>query len=479
MYRGFADSNGNSVFLGIPFAATTGGKNRWREAQDVPKLLPGTIVNATSFGPTCPQAITSQYYSRQDEDCLNLNVWAPRGGKNLPVFVYMYGGAMVTGSSSNPLYQGNNFARKGVVFVSFNTRESIWGAPNSAELKAAHPDASQNFEISDVDKAMEWIHDNIHAFGGNPDHIVFGGQSSGSVQVDHYLWNHPDTWLKGAFQMAANAISGPTYAPLNEGLDVVSAQVGCPTGKGQLDCLRKVSIFDIQTAFFNSTANVFFTPTIDNITRHSDYVSRFHAGKYASHVPLLVGITDDEGALFGSIVYASENTNFSDWINHFNADLGHIPDDVLIAAYNPADYATESDRSGASYGDARFYCPTDYFLDLRSAKQDTWAYRYFAPYNLGDLPTHTPTHESAQVLANHLNDWLIAWIKNPAAGPGWEKASPLSGPLALVGVPDDELSISMGVTGDYNSRCKAVYKPYFPKYPFIRDLRDIVPFEFR
>lgn len=69
---------------------------------------------------------------------------------------------MVTGSNSNPRYQGHNFARKGIVFVNINTRESIWGAPNSAELKAAHPNRSQNFEITDVDKAMEWIHDNIH-----------------------------------------------------------------------------------------------------------------------------------------------------------------------------------------------------------------------------------------------------------------------------------------------------------------------------
>lgn len=66
---------------------------------------------------------------------------------------------MVTGSSSNPQFQGNNFARKGVVFVSFNTRESVFAYPNSAELQSASD--SQNFGILDVDKALEWIHDNI------------------------------------------------------------------------------------------------------------------------------------------------------------------------------------------------------------------------------------------------------------------------------------------------------------------------------
>ena len=75
------------------------------------------------------------------------------------VFVYMYGGAMVTGSSSNPQLQGNNFARKGVIFVSFNTRESIWASPNSAELGGNGE--SQNFSILDVDKALDWIRQNI------------------------------------------------------------------------------------------------------------------------------------------------------------------------------------------------------------------------------------------------------------------------------------------------------------------------------
>ena len=128
----------------------------------------------------------------------------------------MYGGAMVTGSNSNPQLQGANFARNGVVYVNFNTRNSIFAAPHSAELEGSNPGESQNFNILDVDKALDWIHENIEAFGGNPDHIVFGGHSSGSVQVDHYLWNHPATFVKGAVQMSANAMSGPAFAPQDE-----------------------------------------------------------------------------------------------------------------------------------------------------------------------------------------------------------------------------------------------------------------------
>ncbi|KAI9154856.1 Secreted lipase [Paramyrothecium foliicola] len=483
--EGFRDDSCNQVFLGIPFADTTGGKNRWQPPQEAPKST--STFKATSYGPTCPQAISGTLFSQQGEDCLNLNIWAPAEGKDLPVFVYMYGGAMVTGSNSNPQIQGNNFARNGVVYVNFNTRESIFASPYSAELES--DEESQNFSILDVDKALEWIHDNIHAFGGNPDHIVFGGHSSGSVQVDHYLWNHPSTWLKGAVEMSANALSGPAYAPKNEALDVVAAEVGCPTGKGQLDCLRNVDVYAFQTANFNSTYNTWFTPVIDDITRHSDYAARFSAGRYASHVPLLTGTSDGEGTIF-SLVYGAENSNFSSWINTFNADSAHIPDCALLRAYPADDFASESLRSGTQYGDARFNCPVDYLRDIRSGSQDTWSYRFFGAYdNVVGPPGTAPTHgtevpffhggnecfsaldnvtAAQQALADSIHGWFVQWIKNPAVGPGWDKVSPISGELVKLGVPGDELSLLKGSTADYNARCQKVYKPRFPNYPVIQ-----------
>jgi carboxylesterase type B len=417
---------------------------------------------------------------------------APPAKKNdagLPVFVYMYGGAMVTGSSSNPQLVGSNFARKDVIFVSFNTRESLWAYPNSAEL--SNSGESQNFGILDVDKALQWVRDNIANFGGNPNHIVFGGHSSGSVQVDDYMWNHPDTWLVGAVQMAANAKSGPAVGPTNEALDLVAKEVNCPSGAGQLECMRKVDVFAFQTAAFNATLNTYFTPVVDEKTRYQDYAARFAAGKYASHVPLLTGNADKEGAVFG-LVYGGENTDFSKWINSFNADVAYIPDDKLLAAYNIADFESVSAMSGAQYGDARFFCPVDYLIDLRSQKQDTWTYRFLGNYpNIYGLPVAAPTHgteipfffggndnfagvqgvtAAEQALADFQNDWFVAWIKNPKAGPGWAKATPHSGPIAKLGTPGNELAIEQANTSDYNGRCQQVYNPLLPKYPVIQSV---------
>ncbi|UNI19288.1 hypothetical protein JDV02_005481 [Purpureocillium takamizusanense] len=491
--KGFRDDHCNNVFLGVPFAASTGGENRWRPPQDLEQSR--STFNATSYGPSCPQAKLKPHLSPQSEDCLNLNVWAPpeaESGSNYPVFVYMYGGAMVTGSSSNPQLQGTNFARKGVVYVNFNTRETIFASPHSSELKRARPGETQNLSILDVEKALEWVRKNIEAFGGNPDHVVFGGHSSGSIQVDHYLWNHPKTWLKGAVQMSANAMSGPAYAPMDEALNVVAAEVGCPAaGHGQIDCLRKIDVEKIETTLFNSTYHSWFTPVIDDITRHSDYAARFAAGQYPSHVPLLTGTADREGSIF-SLVFGGKDHSFKSWIKTFTADTAHIPNRELFCAYQKPKNNSDADRIGTQYGDVRFNCPVDYLIDVRSEKQLTWVYRFFGEYdNVRGAPGTGPTHGTEipffhggnecfsllkgvtpeqQALADFTHDWFVAWIKDPMAGPGWSRASRTSDTLAKFGVPGDELDLKIGSRGDYNARCQALYAPTFPKYPVVQSV---------
>ena len=290
--------------------------------------------------------------------------------------------------------------------------------------------------------------------------------------------------------MSANAVSGPAYAPANVALDAVAAEAGCGTGAGQLECLRGVDMLALQTAFFNATANTWFTPAIDGLTRFDDYAARFAAGRYAAHVPLLTGNTVNEGGLF-ALVYGGANGNFSQWIDSFDADSAHIPDDVLAAAYPAADFSDDSARSGAQYGDARFHCAVDYLTDVRSARQPTWRYRFEAAYdNVVGIPGTAPTHgteipfflggnecfaglegvtEAQQALADAVHKWFVAWIKDPAAGPGWAPAAAVDGPFARIGAPADELAVLEGSTADFNARCQKAYKPYFPDYPVVQN----------
>lgn len=153
--KGFVQ-NDTAVFLGIPFAKTTAGENRWKAPRPIESFHHGHF-EATAYGPSCAQAMSGTAITGQSEECLSLNVWAPRHGADLPVFVYIYGGAMVTGGSSNAQWQGHNFARNGVIYVNLNYRESIYASPNAPELQGE----SQNFGILDVELALEWIYDNI------------------------------------------------------------------------------------------------------------------------------------------------------------------------------------------------------------------------------------------------------------------------------------------------------------------------------
>lgn len=401
---------------------------------------------------------------------------------------------MVTGGNSNAQWQGYNFARKDVIYVNINYRESIFASPAAPELEGSS--VSQNFGILDVELALDWVMDNIHAFGGDKSRIVIAGHSSGGVMVDYYLWNHPDTTIAGAMELSANAKSGPAYAPSGVALAQVAEDVQargvtleCDARNPTLDCLRKVDTYTLQTSHFNSTTNTWFSPVVDNITRYSDYEDRYAQGKFPTSVPLLVGNSDREGKLFAK-VYSAENTKFSYWINTFDADLAYVPDDELLNAYNIADYDSVSDMSGASYGDARFFCPTDYMIDLRASSQPVWVYRWFGQYDnvLGaglaashssEVPFFHGGNEcfsklsnvtsAEQALADNMNDLLVAWVKNPMAGPGWDRASPENGPLAKIGVPGNELEIEMGTTGEYNGRCQGVYKKYIPGYPVIQN----------
>ncbi|KAL2832906.1 Alpha/Beta hydrolase protein [Aspergillus cavernicola] len=482
--------NDTKAFLGIPFAQTTAGENRWRAPKSI-SSFPGGSFDATAYGPSCAQAMSGTTITAQSEDCLNLNIWTPLSGTDLPVFVYVYGGAMVTGGNSNAQWQGHNFARKDVIYVNLNYRESIYASPNAPELEGE----SQNFGIMDVELALQWVHDNIQAFGGNKSHIVMGGHSSGAVHVDHYLWTHPHTFLAGAIEMSANAQSGPGYAPAGVALkqvvqDTLDAGVtlDCTADNYTLDCLRAVDTYAFQTTYFNSTSNTWFSPVVDNINRFSNYADRFAQGHYPKSLPLIVGNSDQEGKIFG-YVYASENTDFSSWVRTFDADLAFVPASELLAAYDEADYASVSLMSGASYGDARFLCATDYMLDMRAAEQPIWIYRWFGNYsNVLGVADIGPSHGSEvpffhggnecfsklsdvttaeQDLADYMNDWFVAWIQNPSAGPGWKQAQPVDGPLARVGVPDQEEAIVMSTTGAYNSRCQKVYKPNYPNYPVV------------
>lgn len=187
-----------SIFKGIPYAATPKGQLRWKAPERLAKFpaWPG-VRECTKFSPSAiqpPQAPffcwteefvidTSAGYS---EDCLTLNIYCPSkvNEKDKPVIVYLHGGDFVSGGSSCEVYNGEQLARHGVIFVTVNFRVGILGLLSSSELSKENPaKISGNYQLLDQIAALKWIRDNIHSFGGNPDNITLMGQSSGAAAV--------------------------------------------------------------------------------------------------------------------------------------------------------------------------------------------------------------------------------------------------------------------------------------------------------
>jgi len=179
--RGFED-HGVWAFLGIPYAAPPYGALRFAP----PAPAPGWdgVRPAQAYGPT---ALKNGYPAPIDallpepaiagEDCLNLNVWTPDPGlSGLPVLVWIHGGSFVYGSGAVPDYNGRAFARDGVVCVTINYRLGVDGF---AWLEGAPP----NRGLLDQVAALEWVRDNIAAFGGDPDRVTVAGESAGAMSV--------------------------------------------------------------------------------------------------------------------------------------------------------------------------------------------------------------------------------------------------------------------------------------------------------
>lgn len=183
------------TYLGIPYGAPTAGPNRFMPPQE-PESWEG-VRPAMFYGNDAPQAHENKWknnsstftdhwnYYDYSEDCLNLNVWTPApDAKKRPVLVWMHGGGFAAGNSiEQDGYHGANLARSGdIVFVSVNHRLNVFGF---SDLSAAGPAFAQsgNVGVLDLVAALQWVHNNIANFGGDPGNVTIMGQSGGGAKV--------------------------------------------------------------------------------------------------------------------------------------------------------------------------------------------------------------------------------------------------------------------------------------------------------
>jgi para-nitrobenzyl esterase len=215
LLAGAAPVNGVTAFLGIPYAAPPVGDRRWKPPQPPAKW--DGVRRADTFGTSCMQnqagsrlPWTEEFMTQGPigEDCLFLNVWTAARNPNarLPVMFWIYGGGFNEGSSSVAVYDGAALARKGVVVVTVNYRVGPLGFLTHPELtRESEHHSSGNYGILDQIAALQWVRDNIAAFGGDPNQVTIFGQSAGAISVAS-LMRSP--LAKGLF-IRAIAQSGP------------------------------------------------------------------------------------------------------------------------------------------------------------------------------------------------------------------------------------------------------------------------------
>ena len=188
-------------FKGIPFAAPPTGRLRWRAPQ--PPVPWEGIRDCIEFGPIAmqdtPGLDPNDIYTKEwhvdssvpmSEDCLQLNIWTPMktGEERLPVMVWIFGGGLQAGYPSEMEFDGERFARRGVVFVSLNYRLNVFGFLAHPELTAENPDSPcANWGLLDQKAGIDWVRRNIANFGGDPNNITIFGQSAGGGSVQTHL----------------------------------------------------------------------------------------------------------------------------------------------------------------------------------------------------------------------------------------------------------------------------------------------------
>ncbi len=358
---------GVSIFKGIPYAAPPLGALRLRAPR---KVEPWSGVReATSYGNMAIQAenvfglppdllklFTLGGRQEISEDCLYLNVWTSGlAGAKRPVLFWCHGGAFITGSGSSPWSDGANLCRlDDVVVVSINHRLGALGYLHLEDMAGEEFAGSGTVGVQDIVAALEWVRDNIAAFGGDPGNVTIFGESGGGAKVS-VLMAMPSA--RGLFHKAIIQ-SGPAVQMANREDGTKTArqvlnELGLtPRDAGQLRTMPALKILEAQNAVqatvgrasFADRRRLGFNPVIDG--------SIFPGGPFtpaapavSSHVPLMIGSNKDEMALFlGHLPWVTEAT-FDNLTESMKPYLGARAADV-IATYRKAQPAMKADQIG-------------------------------------------------------------------------------------------------------------------------------------
>ncbi|KAF3762018.1 alpha/beta-hydrolase [Cryphonectria parasitica EP155] len=444
-----------AVWKGIPFAATTAGENRWRPPQAANPW--NTTFDAGEFGNICPGVLTDAGTYTVSEDCLNLNVWSSANSSDAKLPVVMWS-CPAESTAADSEFNGGGMADAGVVFVSYNSRTGVLGSLATPELseeryEAVGVNSSGNWAMLDQQAALKWIHANIAAFGGDPDHITVQGQSAGSAASYHVV-NSP---LVAGLIVGAIIESGvrdphdPLCTSLAEAYDNQTTAIA--HGEEYLTSLGVSTIAEARNLSLDTVLAATFggkTAAIDYYAMPSTYLEELLQGP-ANDVPIITGNTRDEsGATYDlQLTYAEYlqdlNETFSgEWFERFFEAYPANESGNAGVPYN----AQWSDRSkvGTYFWTLLWQISAsspvyNYYWDHAPPGQSSGAYHeseiYYALNNLYANAEQFPWTADDYAIAQELNGYWVNFIKtgNPNGGnlTYWPAASNASQAVQHVG----------------------------------------------
>jgi para-nitrobenzyl esterase len=380
---------GYRAFLGIPYAESTGGVNRWKPPK--PRAYWGSIVT-TSYGSICPQLSGTTVLS-YNEDCLSVNVFAPTSGTNLPVMFWIHGGGFTQGAGS--WYDGSAIAAaRGVIVVTINYRLGPLGFLAHSSLTAEAADrASGQYGLQDQQFALNWVKTNIANFGGDPNNVTMFGESAGGISACMQITSPTATGLfhRAIIQSGSCTLGSiPLAQAQTEGATFASS-LGCSTAA----CLRwaAVSTLLYGTAPHPSAlGSTWYVPYGGTGVLREKPTTAIVNNRFIK-VPMIAGATHDEWRLMTAQKEISQGFALTQaqYQNEVNTWMQPNPQSVLNQ-YPVVNYSGSNAAHAAVFGDAGFICGNRYTVRSMVANAATvYAFEFNDPTAPGVVPpTYNP-----------------------------------------------------------------------------------------
>ena len=476
----YTEDGAVEVFAGIPYAKAPVGELRWREPED-PEAWEGVFA-ADHFAPMSMQpsngaimdsltmiagyhdfaiTTTDNFRDMMSEDSLYVNIWKPAGDMtDAPVLVYVHGGSLQTGQPWWADYSGEGLAREGVIVVTLGYRLGIFGFFADEALAAESPNgATGNYGLLDQIKALEWVRDNIAAFGGDPDNVTLAGESAGAVCVSALATSPLTEGLFRRVIIESSTATAPepahSYRTMEAAL-AAGAETKAELGAASVEELRALSAERLVDGAYQH-----HHITVDGYVLTESPYEAWASG--AAHVEaVLHGYNAAEGALF--IIFG--NANMKSYEGKVRACFGDYADEVL--ALYPATTDAEAKQMWEHIYSAVLFTYGHYCQTRQALAADVPVYGYFFTkdngrlganhggelvYFYGNVPTDSRLYDASDlVLEDIMRSYFVNFIKtgnpNGAGFPQWDAAADAGRVFELgenVGETDDRFLALYGI----------------------------------